>query len=480
MNSLSFVFGTSQSQLPRIDAHYWHHSCPPISCSIRNQNPANRRSHAAKSKLKFKPKPSSSASDRNLHIVIDPAYLSHQVSSSIQQLFCASHSKFRHFVFSSKEAFEDLQTMVSIDRDRRVVISCRRSTLEFVSYLILWCCAIVLAFRVFGNLRVGFWSRFELGYGALVRRDRSLAGREVVVGKNKKNKGFWVMGNPLSPARGTVPVISERLPMKRARMEEKLPGWWPVSLPSPVMTGNKEEHQREANRLIRAIMERRMSGKDILEDDIVQLRQICRKSGARVSFDTTNTRDSFYRLSVEFVLNLCSRATVPSSFVQIDGEDACQFVAGLADSIGIEHIRAARIVSAGVAARTRSCFLQAWALQMQGRSSEAVAELSKICLIHHPEMEMVALGLEKHLKVDQRESLMNMLVRTCGENCHRSAAEALGLVRDTNYENGVSKNGGKIVHISHSLAPRWHVGALCILSSLFFWVYVLTISVPVP
>lgn len=45
-----------------------------------------------------------------------------------------------------------------------------------------------------------------------------------------------------------------------------------------------------------------------------------------------------------------------------------------------------------------------------------------------PEMEMVARGLEKQLKYEQREFLMNMLLAGCGEECHRSAAEALGLV----------------------------------------------------
>lgn len=43
-------------------------------------------------------------------------------------------------------------------------------------------------------------------------------------------------------------------------------------------------------------------------------------------------------------------------------------------------------------------------------------------------MEMVARGLEKHLKVDQREFLMNMLAGFCDEESRRSAAEALGLV----------------------------------------------------
>jgi hypothetical protein len=46
-----------------------------------------------------------------------------------------------------------------------------------------------------------------------------------------------------------------------------------------------------------------------------------------------------------------------------------------------------------------------------------------------PEMEMVARGLEKHLKVEQRELLLNMFAGVCGEESHRSATEALGLVR---------------------------------------------------
>ena len=49
-------------------------------------------------------------------------------------------------------------------------------------------------------------------------------------------------------------------------------------------------------------------------------------------------------------------------FVQIYGEDARKFVAGLAENIGLENICAAIIVSAAVAARTRSRFLQVWVI----------------------------------------------------------------------------------------------------------------------
>lgn len=271
----------------------------------------------------------------------------------------------------------------------------------------------------------------------MVRRDRSLAGREVVVAKKKK-MGFRnrVLGNPLSPPRDeTLTRNADKVP-RRAREPGKLPRWWSDSDPQPVMEMSNEEHKREAQRLIRAIMESRMSGKDIMEDDIIRLRQICRMSKTRVSFDTANARDSFYRAAVDFVLNICSRAAINPSPVQINGEGAHQFVSGLANNIGIENIYAARIVSAAVAGRTRSCLLQAWALKMQGKHSEAVAELSKICSIHSifppeeasPELEMVALGLEKHLKVEQRKFIFDILVKSCGEECRRSVAEALGLV----------------------------------------------------
>ena len=50
----------------------------------------------------------------------------------------------------------------------------------------------------------------------------------------------------------------------------------------------------------------------------------------------------------------------PATTVQIHGEEARQFISGLADNIGLENIRAARIIRAAVAARTRSCFLQSW------------------------------------------------------------------------------------------------------------------------
>lgn len=331
-------------------------------------------------------------------------------------------------------------TMITVDADRRVVISCRPSTVRFVGYLVIFGFVVAVSLRVLVKLGLGFWGKvgFRSKSGVVKRRDRSLGGREVVVATkriNTRDGESRFLENPLASVRSTTRLNSSE-EMRLRRMEEKLPSWWPVSLPPPVLIDEKEQYQRMANRLIRAIMDYRIGGKDILEDDIIQFRRLCRTSGARVSFDTSNGRDSFYRASVNFVLDRCGSVENHSTPVQIDGEDARKFVAGLADNIGLENTRAARIVSAAVAARTRSCFLQAWALEMQGKHYEAAEELSKICLIHQifppeecsPEMEMVAQGLEKHLKVEQREFLMDMLVGVCGKGTHRSMAEALGLV----------------------------------------------------
>lgn len=261
----------------------------------------------------------------------------------------------------------------------------------------------------------------------------------MIVG-TKRDEGhppnFRSLDNPLSLS--PPQPITNNTNHPSLRVKDKLPKWWPPPdpLPKGASVFNSEYYQTQANKLIRAIIDDRLGGKDIKEEDIIQLRQICRTSGVHVSIDTENTRDSFYRASVELVLNVCCSAPSHSNNVLIDGEDARKFLAGLAENIGLDNIRAARMVSAGVAARTRFCFLQAWAFEMQGNHTEAVLELSKICLVHlifppeesSPEMEMVARGLEKLLKVEQRELLMGMMLGVCRGESQRSAAEALGLV----------------------------------------------------
>ncbi|KAF6161326.1 hypothetical protein GIB67_009213 [Kingdonia uniflora] len=382
-------------------------------------------------------KPTKPSSDERVEFVIDIEDVANRASMSLRRFFRSSESKFNRFVSLGNEAFMDLKTLVRIDDDGRVIMACRRSSIGFLGGLVLW--GFVVSVVVGAGVRYGYLGFRGLGFiGSLVRRrDRSLGGREVVVGKRRKSYDFRGPVNPLTPIRGTMArrrdesVLNRR---KRISSREELPKWWRESVGGSTSSrvANKPEFQMVANRLIRAIMDNKMSGRDITEDHIIQFRQICRSSGVTVSIETTNARDSFYRTSVELVLNVCRSLTGHSTL----GENAPEFIVGLADNIGLESIRAARIVTAVIAARTRSGFLQAWALEMQGKREEVVMELSKICLLHQifppqessAEMEMVARGLEKHLRLEQRELLLNLLVGECGDNRRASAAEALGLV----------------------------------------------------
>ncbi|KAL5543260.1 hypothetical protein UlMin_010970 [Ulmus minor] len=225
-------------------------------------------------------------------------------------------------------------------------------------------------------------------------------------------KSFGGLNNPLSVANESFNGGSERVSKNLVRVGQRLPNWWP----------NLEPQLDSV--VDRTITDNRMTGKDIVEDDIIHLRRICRISGVRVSFDTTNTRDSIYRACVDFILTVCGRAPSYSSYIQVDGEDVRQFIAGLAVNIGLENTSAARMVSAAVAARTRSSFLQAWTLEIQGKHAEAKLELSKICLV----LRIFPPEESSHLKLEQREFLMNLLTGVCGKESKTTLAEALGLV----------------------------------------------------
>ncbi|XP_024022116.1 uncharacterized protein LOC21407430 [Morus notabilis] len=427
--------------------------CPRLlqfHCSM--PRPPNRRRNSRRRKTSsFTSKPSSSSSSNPsssnsnyVAVVIDLERLS----------LSSSNSHLRRLIASADDALTDLRTLVALDDAGRLLVSCRRSTLRFVANSLLFSCVVVLGFRALFWLLFKRTHSFGGGGHVVVRRDRSLGGKEVVVARTPPGPSSSTrraLSSPLSAAKEGVGLVGGTETRVSSR-EKRLPKWWPSleldkqNWDSDSSDGifDKQDYQRDADRLIRAITDNRMSGKDIVADDIIQLRRICRTSGVRVSFDTTNTRDSFYRTAVEFMLNVCGRAPTYSSLIQIDGEDIRQFIAGLAENIGLENTRAARIVSAAVAARTRSLFLQAWALEMQGKHDEAMSELSKICLIlrifppeeSSPEMEMVARGLAKHLKLEQREFLMNMLVGFCDEQSRKIAAEALGLMSSPTYYIG--------------------------------------------
>ncbi|KAG2628564.1 uncharacterized protein LOC120699162 isoform X2 [Panicum virgatum] len=330
------------------------------------------------------------------------------------------------------EAYRDLRYAARDVGGDRLVITFRRSSLRFAACTLFWSLAFTVAARALLGMvsRAWWWLGSGRGWwggrgggGAVVRRrDRSLGGKEVVVA---------VSSSPMSAA-WTSHVQEPARVVRRREPKAKVPDWWPevglkVMEPRPEM----EKWTRLANRLVRAIIDNRITGRDYRYDDAIQLRQICKTCGIKVSFDTENARDSFYRAAVNFVLDDCSRGE------QVNDENPRDFLAGLATNIGLDNPRAATLVCASVAARTRTCtcFLQCWALEIQGKRPEALDELLKICRIHNmfppednsAEMEMVAAGLENNLQVAERVHLLTLFRRACTTANIKTAAEALGL-----------------------------------------------------
>lgn len=240
-----------------------------------------------------------------------------------------------------------------------------------------------------------------------------------------------------SPAAALVSRVPEPArEVRRRGPQARVPEWW-LEMGTEVVEPRPEVEKwaRLANRLVRAIIDNRITGRDYRYDDAIQLRQLCKISGVKVSFDTENARDSFYRAAINFVLDDCSRAAQDMGAAQINGENPRIFLAGLASNIGLDKFRAATLVCASIAARTRACFLQCWALEIQGKRPEALDELLKICRIHYifppeensAEMEMVAGGLKKNLQVAERVHLLSLYRSVCTAGNFRTAAEALGL-----------------------------------------------------
>ncbi|KAH6768197.1 hypothetical protein C2S51_013533 [Perilla frutescens var. frutescens] len=349
-------------------------------------------------------------------------------STSLQNL----ETKLNHFLDLGREAFDDLRTVVSIDGSTGgVVISCRRSTVEFLTALLISSLVLVFAFKSLFKLRK------HGGETLVYKRDRSLGGKEVVVGKRETGWSTSPASTPLSLRNNADYYYQKKRNTSSRRRKEELPQWWPqVVNQGPLDIENKEEYQKLANQLIQAIMDRKMTGEDISTNDIVQLRYICKTYGVRAFISTENARDSLYRVSVNFVLDYCESIPDVRTSIEINGEGVREFIAGLSDNIGLESYRAARIISAAVAARTRSKILQAWALEVQNKHSEGLVELFKVCLIHRifpprensPEMEMVARSLDKSLNVDQREHILNSFITVCGQDIDQGLVEALGLV----------------------------------------------------
>lgn len=160
--------------------------------------------------------------------------------NSLQKL----ESKLNQFLDLGREAFDDLRTVVAVDGNNGgVVISCRRSTVEFLVAVFFATLVVVIAFRSL------FKIRRNDGEVLVYKRDRSLGGKEVVVGK-RENSGRT--STPLSSDKASYNYQKKsRLRTLDRRRKKELPQWWPQTVnQGPNEIDNKEEYQRIANQLI--------------------------------------------------------------------------------------------------------------------------------------------------------------------------------------------------------------------------------------
>uniref|UniRef100_A0A0D9ZWX6 Uncharacterized protein n=1 Tax=Oryza glumipatula TaxID=40148 RepID=A0A0D9ZWX6_9ORYZ len=414
----------SRYQLPR--AHRAASTVAFAARRFRGVNPSSDRPRGRRASVPAAPTTSAARDDGGGGGGIDA------LEAELWRLQRRAELRLHRLAAEADEAYRDLRYSARVVGGDRVVLTFRRSSLRFAAAALLWSLALSAAAWALLGWAVRAWQRRGLGWrggeGAAVvrRRDRSLGGKEVVVA---------VSSSPVAAPVSRVPEPAREV--KRREPKARLPEWWPELREEVVVDQGPgmEKWARLANRLVRAIIDNRITGKDYKYDDAIQLRQLCKISGVKVSFDTENARDSFYRAAINFVLDDCSRAAQDIGAAQISGENPRNFLAGLASNIGLDKFRAATLVCASVAARTRSLFLQCWALEMQRKRSEALDELSKICRIHNmfppeensAEMEMVAGGLKKNLQVAERVHLLSLYRSICTAGNIRTAAEALGL-----------------------------------------------------
>lgn len=314
------------------------HGAPLRVCSQAGRRHHRRKEEIAGRSWNSKALASKDKGDDKMEITIDVEEIKQKAGdaaaaakNALQTSLHHAEQASRSFVQDAVLAWKELSSSVAVQNDKRIVIAVRRSTVEFAGHALLWTIFSVILARLLLVLA----KRFQWGWGKgfnwprLSRvRDRSLGGKEVVVSKGLK---MWESGPVVKkPAnketRGLGPldsVIANSCSEKelhqlrnnnvtptfsKVKGSGQLPVWWLASDPSPSMHPEViMQAQRDTRILLHDMMEKRTNGIDFAEEDICKLQQLCRDSGAKVSFDIANTRDSFYRSAIQVVLNACSR-----------------------------------------------------------------------------------------------------------------------------------------------------------------------------
>lgn len=117
--------------------------------------------------------------------------------------------------------------------------------MQFVGGVVLLGFVFGLAIRVLVKLGSAFKGNFQAKPKLVVRRDRSLGGKEVVVAvDNIRSPSSSTASGQVSPSNSVPRSL-------KLRAHNNLPKWWPTSLPSQSLEVDKEDYQREANSIVR-------------------------------------------------------------------------------------------------------------------------------------------------------------------------------------------------------------------------------------
>jgi hypothetical protein len=218
-----------------------------VSASSSFQRRTRRRKR--QNKLKHST-PTSSEPNNNLFFNSEP-----KLETVIDlTIFPSFHSNIRQLVSSGTEAYHDLQTLFTLDDNRRLVVSCRPSTLQFVGTSAAFTLVAFSVLRVFLQLvsRFASWTRnSSSSYNnnkSMVRRDRSLGGKEVVVGLRSP-----IHNNKSSSSSSSTPI--KRSLKVAGASQRKLPKWWPTvnnnANAFDLDMDDQDEYKRDAYRLVR-------------------------------------------------------------------------------------------------------------------------------------------------------------------------------------------------------------------------------------
>lgn len=222
------------------------------------------------------------------------------------------------------------------------------------------------------------------------------------------------------------------------------PAWW--QSPS-AETSSPEPTTPSPMTPLEALLEldrARVSSAGVQARHVVALRVACAASGAESLAASDRLvggkRDTAYRAAVdaavEAVERTVGRGPPEETWAALAGYSPAVFLSDVARDIGVTPRRAGRLVANAVARRAYNRLLQAGASVRSGDEATAAAEVLALAAVlgalggsrgGSDHLELVALGLERLLRDEERRKVMALLPAEAEANVQEGIRVALGL-----------------------------------------------------